>query len=442
MIIHSRESVILTEHISKTVKTFHHHFHVLYDIANAISGIVNYVEIGCYAGASACLMTQRPNTNIFSIDMGTPITPGIATANVLRHNVLGNRFEYIQGSSHDVVIADKIRRNIPSGIDILFIDGGHSFADVTQDFEMYSGMVKPGGYIVFDDYLDRQFSPEVRPAVDRIVSCMGDRYEVIGCMKNDIGAYPADVKESNCFILRKNVAKIGVVIATYQRSDGKTPFYLRRALGSIHFQIFKNFQVYVIGDHYDNDKELKTIIAPYPNVTCINLPHAVEREKYKFGSMELWCSGGMTAFLTGIDRALGDGIDYICHLDHDDWWENNHMELISSVIEEKKPLFVCTMSSYSNIYLPYLPKTDQVIEFLPVPGGMIASSSCVKYSDTSLRYRDVFKAIGTPNPGDADLWERLASEMKSTGKKGYLITTLTCHHDEEGYTLHGKSTPQ
>jgi len=438
MIIHSRKSLDILAEISKTVKTFHHHFHVLYDIASTYEGEINYVEIGCYAGASACLMTQRPKTNVFSIDTGTPISPNIAYANVLRYNYPGNRFEYLQGSSHDINIVNRIRNSVHGGIDILFIDGGHSFADATQDFEMYSGMVKQGGYIVFDDYMDSQFSPEVRPAIDRIISYMGDRYEIIGCMKNEIGAPPATVLESNCFILRKNIAKIGVIIATYQRPDGKTPSYLRRALASVHSQTFKNFQVYVIGDHYDNDMELKTIIAPYPNVTCVNLPHSIEREKYKMGDMKLWCSGGLTAFITGINYALSDRIQYICHLDHDDHWENNHLELINRVIDEKNPLFICTMSSYSNIHLPYKPITNEVEEFLPVPGGMIASSSCVKYSDTSLRYRDVFEATGTSNPGDADLWTRLSEEMKQTGKKGYLIKTLTCHHDEEGYALRGK----
>lgn len=442
MITQSKESLILLDYISKTVKTFHHHFHVLFDIATSMSGEINYVEIGCYAGASACLMTQRPKTNVFSIDIGTPINPSIATANVLRHNVQGNKFEYIHGSSHDIAIADRVRRSIPSGIDILFIDGGHSFSDATQDFEMYSGMVKPGGYIVFDDYLDHQYSPEVKSAVDRIVSVIGDCYEVIGTLKNDIGAYPAEVTGNNCFILRKKIAKIAVIIATYQRADGKTPFYLRRALGAIHNQTFKNFQVYVMGDKYENDAELKTIIAPYPNVTCINMPRAIEREKYKFGDMKLWCTGGMTAFLTGVSKALGDGTEYICHLDHDDFWENNHLELISKTIDEKQPFFVCTASTYGNIHLPYKPLDNGMEEFYPAPGGMIASSTCVKYTETSLRYRDVFEATGKVNPGDADLWERMTNEMRGNGKKGYFIRTLTCHHDEEGYTMHGKSTPQ
>lgn len=440
MINSSRDTLDIISRISSSVRTFHHHFHVLYDIAKTYEGTINYVEIGCYAGASACLMAQRPNTNIYSIDLGTPISPSHAQANVLRHNIHGNKFEYIQGSSHDIRIVDRIRKSIPEGIDILFIDGGHSFADATQDFEMYSGMVKNGGYIVFDDYQDFQFSPEVRPAVDRIVECMGDRYEVIGSIKNDIGAHPAETPHNNCFILRKNTPKIGIVISTYKRPDGKSPFYLRRALSQIHKQTFKNFQVYLIGDKYEDDLELKTIIAQYPNVTCINLFHAVEREKYPPRSMKLWCCGGNSAVGFGISVALKDGIEYVCHHDHDDWWESNHLELINKVIEEKHPFFICTISSYSHTHLPFRPVNNEVVEFLPVPGGMISASSCIKYSDTQLRGRDVFEATGTPNPTDADLWSRMSEEMINTGKKGYLICTLTCHHDEEGYTMHGQST--
>jgi len=439
MITHSQKSLDLLADISKTVKTFHHHFHVLYDIAKEFPGTINYVEIGCYAGASACLMTQRPNTNVFSIDTGTPITPAIATANVLRHNVLGNKFEYIQGSSHDRTIISRLRASIRNGIDILFIDGCHSYSDVIDDFEMYHGLVKAGGYIVFDDYLDKEFSPEVRPAVDKILAdLIKGQYEIIGSLRNDIGACPAEVKESNCFILRKKIAKIGIVISTYMRRDGKTPGYLNRALSKISQQTFQNYMVYVMGDDYENEQELKTIVFPYNNVKCFNMPNAVERSKYPMGSMQLWCCGGNTAVLRGIEEALKDGIQYICHHDHDDWWEPNHLELINNVIEEKNPFFVCTMSTYSNIHLPHKPVTNAIEEFFPVPGGMICSSSCIKYSDTELRGRDVFEATGNPNPADADLWFRLAEEMKQTGKKGYLVNTITCHHDEEGHTLRTK----
>lgn len=36
-------------------------------------------------------------------------------------------------------------------IDLLFIDGDHSYKGVKSDFEMYSSLVSPGGFIAFHD---------------------------------------------------------------------------------------------------------------------------------------------------------------------------------------------------------------------------------------------------------------------------------------------------
>jgi len=431
------EAISLTTDISKSVKTFHHHFHILYDIARLFEGEINYVEIGCYAGASACLMLQRPNTNVFSIDTGEPIPMESAIANIASHNHHGNKTVYIKGNSHHADTIKRLRTEMKGGIDILFIDGGHSYHDVTADFALYENMVKPGGYIVFDDYMDYQFSPEVKPAVDAIVVTIPNKYDIIGTIRNTLGAHPSGVEDGNCFVIRKKDLRIGVVISTYMRPDGKTPFYLRRALNCIKNQTFKNYWIYLIGDKYDNEQELMDIASQYDKITCINLPYALERDKYQWGDFRLWCTGGMNAVLTGITKAIDDGIEYICHLDHDDQWTLNHLDLFAGVIITKTPFFICTMSSYSDIHLPYQKQTGEVVEFLPAPGGMVASSSCIKYSDTRIRLRDVFEATGKPNPGDADLWFRLAEEMRQMGKRGFLVRTLSCRHDEEGYVLHG-----
>jgi hypothetical protein len=63
-------------------------------------------------------------------------------------------------------------------------------------------MVVPGGYIVFDDYNDSEYSPEVKPTVDEIVKNTSE-YEVIGAIENTLGARPRTLLEGNCFILRK-----------------------------------------------------------------------------------------------------------------------------------------------------------------------------------------------------------------------------------------------
>jgi predicted O-methyltransferase YrrM len=36
-------------------------------------------------------------------------------------------------------------------LDFLFIDGDHSLAGVKSDFEMYSPLVRPGGFVAFHD---------------------------------------------------------------------------------------------------------------------------------------------------------------------------------------------------------------------------------------------------------------------------------------------------
>ena len=49
---------------------------------------------------------------------------------------------------------------------ILHIDGGHAGRNVLLDFLLYGPTVVSGGFIVFDDYGDHRYSPEVGPAVD------------------------------------------------------------------------------------------------------------------------------------------------------------------------------------------------------------------------------------------------------------------------------------
>jgi predicted O-methyltransferase YrrM len=202
---HTKESLEITENISKQMygNTFHHHYHILYDIINLYPQDynLNYVEIGCYAGGSACLVSQRKNTNIYSIDLGRPILPETVFKNIEKFNPHNNRFEYIQGNPQEQITLDRLR-NFVQSVDVLFIDGDHSFTGVKNDFTLYSPLVKNGGYIVFDDYNDNQFSPQVKPAVDEIISNL-EQYEIIGTLPNIYNARPSSITEGNCFIIKK-----------------------------------------------------------------------------------------------------------------------------------------------------------------------------------------------------------------------------------------------
>jgi predicted O-methyltransferase YrrM len=193
--------------VSTGVKTFHHHYHILHDIAKTIEkDEINYVEIGCYAGGSACLMLQRKNTNVVSIDLGEPISEEEVRKNVVNNNINNNRFNYIKGNSQIIETKERLKSAMTDynskEIDMLFIDGDHSYVSVNNDFNLYEDMVSVGGYIVFDDYSGRADSPELYGAVDEIVSKLKN-YEIIGTIDNTLGAHPKELFEGNCFIIKK-----------------------------------------------------------------------------------------------------------------------------------------------------------------------------------------------------------------------------------------------
>jgi glycosyltransferase involved in cell wall biosynthesis len=228
--------------------------------------------------------------------------------------------------------------------------------------------------------------------------------------------------------------RIAIVITTYQRADGRTPELLTRALKSVKKQSFKDYKIYVIGDDYKNVKELLKITQHF-KVNYFNLSKSEERELYAFGDYKLFCTGGLTPSLHGVNLALNDGFDFVCHLDHDDWWNPDHLGKINTMISRSDCLFACTMSTHIINHLPYFQETDEIAYYLPVPCQVVVSSCCIKYSEVKTRARDVFKETGEAYPSDADLWQRLSVEIQELGKNGYLYTGITCHHDEEGYSL-------
>ena len=189
-------------------KSFHNHYHILFDLRSSIDKeVVTYLEIGAYAGGSASLMASHPQTtNVYSIDLGKPIVKEVVYANIETFKNPDAKFHYFEGDSSDPRILHQITEVVKK-VDILFIDGDHTKAGVIKDFHNYKEFVNEGGYIVFDDYMDWQYSPEVKMAVDHIIQTedMSD-YTVIGSL-----AYPElehtnyVVESSNEFILQKKV---------------------------------------------------------------------------------------------------------------------------------------------------------------------------------------------------------------------------------------------
>jgi glycosyltransferase involved in cell wall biosynthesis len=229
--------------------------------------------------------------------------------------------------------------------------------------------------------------------------------------------------------------KLGIVIATYQRTDGLTPQLLKRAIESVKSQTYQDYTLIIVGDNYEDNIEFGSICHSSglgDSLVFKNLPYAKERKKYPLGSKELWCSGGVNAYNNGISIGLELGLEYICHLDHDDYWHPQHLELINHTIETTdNPAFVYTCGTYYSSYLPNVPLNNQIIETPPVPCKTIHSSVCINHSQIPLLYRDVYAEEGICEPADADMWSRISNYIKKNNLKSYLITSLTCIHPTE-----------
>jgi cephalosporin hydroxylase len=204
--MHTQHSLDILREISIKVDTSHHHHHILYDLLNLIDKeLAVYVEIGALKGSSAILALHVSNVIAISIDTAVVVSKDAVIKNV-KLFFDGSRYTYIQGNSLSIETKQILCQKINS-IDVLFIDGDHSYASVITDFELYSPLVSKGGFIVFDDYRCTVFT-QTRPAVDKIVSQLNkEDYKVIGTLENKFGAkgFPEGFTEGNCFILKKLV---------------------------------------------------------------------------------------------------------------------------------------------------------------------------------------------------------------------------------------------
>ena len=226
--------------------------------------------------------------------------------------------------------------------------------------------------------------------------------------------------------------KIAVVTSTYYRKDGKTKYFLSRCLNSIKNQKHQDYKVFLIGDRYEKDEEFSSIassIIDEEKIYSENLECAKERDKYPMSSEMLWCSGGVNAYNYAISKAIEDGYEYICHLDHDDYWGSDHLLKISDFLDSNPDyVFVASRCNYLGLYS--VPVHSQPGEYYPTEGDITHSSTCLNFKELGIRYRDVFEETGKVFPSDADLWIRTREKMKSDNLKGMLLEDVTVFLDK------------
>lgn len=122
------------------------------------------LEIGSYKGRSTCYIASSTESKVVALDLwdlreaGFKPSKRVAmrgfykpeTYEIFKKNIRRKGLANVTPVKGDSKEVGKIW-NIPLGM--LWIDGDHSYAGVLSDYLLFSGFVKPGGFLVFHDFV-------------------------------------------------------------------------------------------------------------------------------------------------------------------------------------------------------------------------------------------------------------------------------------------------
>lgn len=326
--------------------------------------------------------------------------------------------------------------------DIIFIDGDHSTKGVWRDYNNTIKLLRPGGYMVFDDYLDFKSSPAVKGAVDDIARI--SELTAIGTPRNVHNIHPTVNSEYiNEYIFQKkgkfkfapqmvpSVASpiLCVAVATYQRADGTTPAMLEKLWRMLQNQSYTNWKLYLTGDFYENPTEWSSLsFYNDSRAHLFNLPEPGERGK--IDPSEMWHLAGMTAMNNAIDRLLADGNEWAVHLDDDDDWDTDHLQNIAAGTRTGAT-FVLTRCQYRGSF--NLPAQGNRLftgishDVPPGPCNVIHSAVAFNAAKLPSRYQAFSRTAA-----DAYMWMRIVYDEAFYPA---FVPVTSCHY------LKGSSRP-
>jgi len=121
--------------------------------------IKNFLEIGTDQGGTFYLFTKITSGKKISLDLPRN---SFETESILeaRNNLMrswSDNVHIISGDSHKMESLNQVKKILDGELlDLLFIDGDHTYNGVYQDYIMYSSLVQDDGYIVFHDTNDSE----------------------------------------------------------------------------------------------------------------------------------------------------------------------------------------------------------------------------------------------------------------------------------------------
>lgn len=119
------------------------------------------LEIGTANGGTLFLLTRvaEPQATIISVDLpGGQFGEGYALWRMplyMRFATRKQSIHLMRGDSHSDEMSGRVRNRLGNNqLDLVFIDGDHSYEGVKADFELYAPLVRKGGMIAFHDIVD------------------------------------------------------------------------------------------------------------------------------------------------------------------------------------------------------------------------------------------------------------------------------------------------
>lgn len=152
----------------------HHAYQKLAELAPLIAllegrHLRTVAEIGTAGGGTLYLLSRlaADDATIISIDLpGNPFDWGYSDADVERFRSYrrpGQRLSLVRADSQADSTRDDVVRELKGrDLDLLLIDGDHSYSGVKRDFELYAPLVAPGGLVIFHDILHHPGAEDVQ----------------------------------------------------------------------------------------------------------------------------------------------------------------------------------------------------------------------------------------------------------------------------------------
>jgi predicted O-methyltransferase YrrM len=150
------------------------------DIVRSLA-LKTVVEIGRFRGDTLLVLAHAPHADATIVSMD--LTPLGRIRSALLHTLAGKRhnIHLLTADSHSAETLTSVS-SLAQALDLLFIDGDHSYAGVRRDFEMYAPLVRQGGMIAFHDIA--RHPPERRCEVSRFWAELKNSYKHLEIIAN------------------------------------------------------------------------------------------------------------------------------------------------------------------------------------------------------------------------------------------------------------------